>query len=152
MDSADVFQIPPAALLEVCVCHMTRRAARAVTRAYDAALAAVGLTSSQFTLLATVAAAEPVSVGRLSEMLLMEASTLSRNLKALRALGHLVWQEGAGRRAALIELSAAGRKALGSAIPAWQDMQRTLTQRLGSGKASALLENLEAAAKALGTL
>ena len=152
MENADAYQVPPAALLEVCVCHMTRRAARAVTRAYDAAFAAAGVSASQFTLLAAIAAAGPVSIGRLSGILLMEASTLSRNLGALRDQGHLIWQDGAGRRAASIALSAGGRKVLAAAIPVWQDMQRALTQRLGSGKASALLENLEAAAKALAPL
>ncbi|TAL04231.1 MAG: MarR family transcriptional regulator [Rhodospirillaceae bacterium] len=132
---------------------MTRRAARAVTRAYDTALAPTGLTASQFTLLAAIAslgtAMAPATVARLSASLLMESSTLSRNLQALRDRGYLRWTSGSGRRAAHISLSDTGKKALAAAIPAWQDMQRQLTQRLGSGKAGALLENLEAAATAL---
>ena len=147
MEPSNAYQIPPEALLEVCVCHNTRRAARAVTRAYDAALSATGLTSSQFTLLAAIAASGPVTIARLSDLLLMESSTLSRNLQALRKNGHLEWQEGAGRRAGLVALSNFGQKALITAIPAWQDMQRRVTERLGSGKAGALLENLEATAR-----
>jgi len=146
MENPTTYQIPPSALLEVCFCHMTRRAARALTRAYDAALAATGLTVNQFTLLAAIAAGENVTVGKLSKLLSMEASTLSRNLQALRESGYLTWEDGRGRRAANISLSDAGRKALASAIPAWQDMQRGLTQKLGSAKAGTLLQNLEAAA------
>jgi DNA-binding MarR family transcriptional regulator len=128
---------------------MTRRAARALARSYDAAMAPTGLTSAQFTLLASIAAYGPVSISTLSEQLLMEASTLSRNLQGLRKADYLDWREGSGRRAAEITLSEAGLTALAAAIPAWQEMQRGLTRRLGSGKASALLENLEAAARAL---
>jgi len=154
MSPTDAYQIPPSAVLEVCVCHMTRRAARAVTRAYDTALASTGLTSSQFTLLATIAAKAgtdkaPVTVANLSAALLMDASTLSRNLGALRAKGYVLWREGAGRRAAHMALSDAGHKALAAAIPAWQEMQRQLTQRLGNGRASVLLETLEAATNAI---
>ena len=149
MDGPHTFQIAPTALLEVCMCHMTRRAARALSRAYDAALAATGLTSAQFTLLASVAAFGPVAISELSGLLLMEASTLSRNLQALRKAGFVNWREGSGRRPAQITLSESGHKALATAIPAWQDMQRAVTERLGSGKASALLENLEATARAL---
>jgi len=66
---------------------------------------------------------------RLSDLLLMEASTLSRNLQAparqrLCALaGRLRPPRGAD------ELSDSGHKALAVAIPAWQEMQRSLTQR-----------------------
>lgn len=149
MDAPLTLPIAPTALLEVCVCHTTRRAARAVSRAYDAALAGTGLTSAQFTLLAAIAALDPVSITALSNFLHMEASTLSRNLQALRGSGLVVWQSGSGRRAAQITLSDSGHKALAAAIPAWQDVQRGLIQRLGSGKASALLENLELTARAL---
>ncbi len=40
---------------ERCICLHTRMAARAVTRAYDAALAPLGLEGTQFTLLAAIA-------------------------------------------------------------------------------------------------
>lgn len=149
MDSPTAYQITPGALLEVCMCHTTRRAARALTRAYDTALAPTGLTAAQFTLLASIAAAGSVAIADLSGFLFMEASTLSRNLQALRKAELVHWQDGSGRRPAQISLSDAGHKALAAAIPAWQEIQRGLTQRLGSGKASALLENLETAARAL---
>jgi DNA-binding MarR family transcriptional regulator len=149
MDTPHIYQITPGALLEVCMCHMTRRAARALTRAYDAALAETGLTAAQFTLLAAIAAAGSVAIADLSGFLFMEASTLSRNLQALRKTGFVQWREGAGRRPARISLSETGHKTLAAAIPAWQEAQRGLTQRLGSGKAGALLENLETAARAL---
>ncbi len=97
----------------------------------------------------SIAAFGPVAISELSSHLLMEASTLSRNLRALRTAGYVEWQEGSDRRPAQISLSDEGHKALAAAIPAWQEMQRGLTQRLGSGKASALLENLETAARAL---
>ena len=144
------FSVPPDAVLDVCLCHSVRRAARALSRLYDAALAPFGLKSGQFSLLTAIAALGPVSVTRLGEVMRMDATTLSRNLKPLRTAGTIETTGGSGRRAGQIELTAAGNRILADALPAWQAIQGQVTQKVGSGTAGALLQGLEAATKAIG--
>ena len=55
-------------IVESCVCHKVRMAARAVTRAYDAALRPVGLRATQFAVLVAVATEGKVSVSPFSRV------------------------------------------------------------------------------------
>jgi DNA-binding MarR family transcriptional regulator len=138
--------ISPEAVIEVCLCHGARRAARALSRRYDAALAPHGVTSGQFALLAAIAANGPVAAARLVRLMRMEASTLSRNLQPLRRAGQVTVSGGAGRRGGQVALTDAGRRTLAAAIPAWQAAQGAVAARLGNATASALLDGLEKAA------
>ena len=149
MTSPSTFSVPPDAVLDVCLCHSVRRAARALSRLYDAALAPYGLKSGQFTLLTAIAALGPVSVSRLGEIMRMDASTLSRNLKPLRAAGYLHADGASGRRAGQMELTSAGSKLLADSLPAWQAIQSEVTRKVGSGTAGSLLQGPETATKAL---
>jgi DNA-binding MarR family transcriptional regulator len=138
----------PQALLEVCLCHHARRTSRAITRLFDEALQPTGLKASQFNILTAVAAGEPTSVGALSGVLVLDRTTLSRNLKPLREFGYLTMDGGAGRRPDVVALTAAGRTVLDQATDLWRKAQGDLTQRLGAGQAGQLLHSLETAAKA----
>jgi DNA-binding MarR family transcriptional regulator len=140
--------VPPDAVLQVCLCHASRRAARALSRIYDAALAPLGLTSGQFALLTAIGAQGPVSIAKLSKIMLMESSTLSRNLAPLRQAGHLTWDGNSGRRAGTIALTFDGEQLLARAIVAWQTVQGGLSQKLGGSAAASLLQMLERTATA----
>lgn len=148
MNAARPFPVPPEAVLDVCLCHASRRAARAVSRAYDTALAPLGLSSGQFALLAAIGAHGPTSVTRLSEVMLMEASTLSRNLAPLRRAGQISWDGSSGRRAGTITLTQDGERLLASAIATWQEVQGGLSRKLTGGAAANLLQLLERTAVA----
>src|SRR5262249_61673130 len=62
-----------------CTCFRVRGAARRVTQIYGRHLAPTGLKISQFSLLGFVSAEGPVSIGRLSELLTTDRTTLTRN-------------------------------------------------------------------------
>src|SRR6185437_7226481 len=66
-----------------CTCFRLRGAARRVTVIYGKHLAPTGLKISQFSLLGFIAAEGPVSIGRLSELLATDRTTLTRNLGPL---------------------------------------------------------------------
>ena len=55
--------------LAYCVAFNSRKAARAVTRLYDSALAPVGVRSTQLAVLIALARSEPLSIGSLAEIL-----------------------------------------------------------------------------------
>jgi DNA-binding MarR family transcriptional regulator len=115
---------------ESCVCLHTRMAARAVTRAYDQALAPLGLEATQFTLLAAIAGNPEKSITALADRLALERSSLSRNLKLLQQRG-LIAADGAGRAAAY-QVTDAGSALLETALPVWGEAQRRSESAMGA--------------------
>ena len=115
-----------------CLCLNVRRAARALSRRYDAALGAAGLSIAQFGLLSTIARRGPLSLGELAEHFVMEKSTVTRNIGVLLSQGYCRTSAGADRRQKLIEITADGRAALSRARPLWRDVQRELAGELGA--------------------
>ncbi|MCB1787001.1 MAG: MarR family transcriptional regulator, partial [Gammaproteobacteria bacterium] len=74
-------------LSTTCHCTRLRRAAHAVTRLYDEALAATGLTVTQFSLLRTISRLDEPYITTLAEATGLERSTLGRNLRPLEKAG-----------------------------------------------------------------
>ena len=54
-------------LLDTCMCHKTRMAARSITRAYDDALRSTGLRATQISVLAAVGARGALSIQSLAD-------------------------------------------------------------------------------------
>src|SRR5260370_7982825 len=106
-----------------CACAAIRRTDRALTQFYNEVLAPSGLFITQFTLLATITQAAPVTINRLAKILVMDRTTLARNLEVL-AKQHLVRiEEGQDRRMRLVFLTQEGEQALRLAWPLWQEAQ-----------------------------
>ena len=87
-----------------CACDTLRRAARALTAAYDAALAPSGLRNTQFSILRRLARLGPLSGTRLAAEAALDRSTMGRNLNPLERHG-LVSDLGSERRPALVKKS-----------------------------------------------
>ncbi|NNG21434.1 MarR family winged helix-turn-helix transcriptional regulator [Telluria aromaticivorans] len=104
--------------LDSCNCFDSRKAARLNTKLYEDHLAAVGVTSKQFALLAHLDEAGAASVRDLVGALAMERTSVVRALQALGRDG-LARQapDGQDARRNLVSLSAAGGALLQQAIP-----------------------------------
>jgi DNA-binding MarR family transcriptional regulator len=63
-----------------CACLHLRQASRRVTQLFDDALRPVGLRATQFTLLTAVHRLGPVPIQQLAQRLVMDRTTLTRNL------------------------------------------------------------------------
>src|ERR1700741_1193328 len=135
-----------------CACLRARRIARALTQAYDRALAPAALTVNQFGLLAKLHGASQggragVRIGALAERLGMHPTTLNRDLKPLRAQGLVAdAADASDRRARLLLIPAKGRARLRKAIPFWRRAQARLEGTLGAELARAFSDVLESAA------
>jgi len=114
-----------------CTCFRIRSAARRVTAIYTQHLAPTGLKISQFSLLGFIAAEGPVSIGRLSELLATDRTTLTRNLKPLLA-GALVERASSGdkRRHELVA-TPAGRALFKKALPLWAAAEQEVRTAMG---------------------
>jgi DNA-binding MarR family transcriptional regulator len=118
---------------DACLCLHVRRAARAVTRRYDAALRPLDLTSGQFSLMMSLNRAEAVSMGAVSALLAMDRTTLTANLKPLERRGLVkLTVDAADKRSRLMTLTPAGRNTLAAALPLWKGAQAA-TERLVAG-------------------
>jgi DNA-binding MarR family transcriptional regulator len=115
-----------------CLCASFRRASRALTQLYDAALRPAGLRVTQFTVLQALALAGEVSQKQLAALLVMDSTTLTRTLRLLAAEGWLAERAGSDRRERRLRLSAEGRRRLDRATPYWEEAQGRLRGRFGS--------------------
>jgi len=106
-----------------CVCGNLRMASRAITSIYDAHLRGSGLTSSQLALLWCVLARERAAMGEIAQTLLMDKTTVSRNVAALVASGLVRVRSGSDERCRTVSLTAKGRRAFVAAMPAWESAQ-----------------------------
>jgi DNA-binding MarR family transcriptional regulator len=127
--------------LEHCACFNTRKAARAVTRAFDTALAPCGLESTQFTVLAALAGGRH-GISSLAQHLVMDRSTVTRNIQPLVRRGLIAVRRGRDARRRDISLTAAGLRKLKAAVPAWRKIQQETISAVGRARYIRLLDGL----------
>jgi DNA-binding MarR family transcriptional regulator len=133
-----------AAAVQHCVCGALRRTDRAITQFYDAVLAESGVSSAQFNLLAALATTGPVAISQFADQLLMDRTTLTRNLKLLTTHGWVRILAGDDRRTRIVALTAAGEDALERALPFWKQAQAHMVRGLGQPQLETLRADLEA--------
>ena len=117
-----------------------RRAARVMTRLYDAALRPSGLGVAQFTLLQALTIAPGMSQKQLAGLLEIDSTTLTRTLAPLRREGWLRSTAGDDRRELRLALTAAGKRAYTRALPYWERAQDEFIQALGAESWNRLME------------
>ncbi len=121
-----------------CLCLASRRAARAITRAFDKSLRPLGIRATQFSLLAVLAGTGKLTIGELAEALGLERTTLTRNLALMEARHWVDARPGEDARARIVSITAQGRSAFKRAFPAWKQAQGAVTAMLGPAGATAL--------------
>jgi DNA-binding MarR family transcriptional regulator len=131
-------------VVDSCVCHKVRMAARAVTRAYDAALRPVGLRATQFAVLVAVATEEALSITALAQALGMDRSTLTRNVRPLVKDELLVVGREGWHRSRTVEITERGRARVREALPLWARAQARLQRQLGEPQWASVHQSLEA--------
>ena len=131
-----------------CLATRVRQLSRIITRVYDDAMRPLGITASQYTLLAQLASRDGITAVEIGFDLDIEKSTLSRNLKRLLALGHLVMDPPAGRRGRGLHLTPKGQAVRKDAYPIWQEAQKRATAVMGQ-ESRGVLDGLLAQAERL---
>jgi DNA-binding MarR family transcriptional regulator len=97
--------------------------------------------------LTQLASRDGITAVEIGHELDIEKSTLSRNLKRLLALGHIIMDPPAGRRGRGLHLTPKGQTVLTEAFPIWQGAQSRTTSIMGSGCLATLDELLLQAEK-----
>lgn len=128
-----------------CTFANLRKATRAVTQFYEAALGPLDLTATQFTLLATLERRGPLRLTDLADALVMDRTTLTRNLKPLTKRKLIEVGPDQDRRVRRLTVSKAGSALIKKALPRWREAQGHLVDGLGDGRWANLLDDLDAA-------
>src|SRR6476620_9386826 len=131
---------------EECNCFAIRAAARHVTQFYDQVIAPTGMRTTQFSILARLKRRGPLTINALAEDMVMDRTTLGRNILPLERDGLIRIEPSASdRRAKELHLTKAGEKRLQAALKRWPQAQARFETVFGAKRAADLRTLLRAA-------
>ena len=119
-----------------CAVMNLRQVTRSVTNRFDQQLRPAGLRATQLNLLMAIETSTAATVTDLAEILAMDRTTMTRNLKLLRDRKLVE-----SKRIALTEK---GRRTAAAALPLWEKAQAEILGSLGAKRWEALLRELDA--------
>jgi DNA-binding MarR family transcriptional regulator len=122
---------PVTEIAEGCIAVRVRLLNRLVTAVCDAGLRGHGVSVAQVNVLVAVGHSGPVAPTELAAALVMDKSTLSRDVAPLLKAGWLKKVPGADKRGHRLELTPTGRAKVASLLPVWRAAQKALRERLG---------------------
>jgi DNA-binding MarR family transcriptional regulator len=117
---------------KTCIAVRLRLLNRVITNFYDDALRPLGLKVSQLNILIVTARLGLARPAQVCEILQLDVSTLSRNVKPLQAQGWLEVVPEEDARSQPFRLTAQGKRLIEKAIPAWEKAQQQASELLGS--------------------
>ena len=138
-----------------CLAFRVRRVSRVLTRLYDEALRPLGIQATQLTLLNAIVmccrehpAGAPMST--LADVLAMDLTTLSRNLRPLEKSRLVeISRSPLDRRVRLARLTTAGQHLIGNALPLWRHAHARVVEALGPAAAAELKAAFDATVAAV---
>ena len=124
---------------ERCNALALRQATRHVSQFYDRQLAPFGLKGTQFSIVARLSRDGPRSINDLARDLVMDRTTLGRNLRPLERGGLVSLDVDPGdRRSRRLAVTEQGRALFEQARPAWQAAQAQFERSFGRDESAAL--------------
>ena len=123
---------------ETCNLLALRQATRRLTQVYDHFLAPAGVRGTQFSILARLKAQGAMPIGELAEAMVMDRTTLARNLMPLRRQRYVTVAPGQDRRRREIRLTDKGLGVIDVALPLWRRAQHHFEARYGGAEAERL--------------
>lgn len=126
-----------------CLCLHVRRAARTIARRFDDAFRPLDLTSGQYSLLMSLNRPHPPHMKDVADLLAMDRTTLTANLKPLERRGLVaITPDPRDRRGRLLALTSDGMNLLSRAFPIWQETQQQLENQVADTDPTQLLAAL----------
>jgi len=132
----------PAMEPAICNCLALRQAARHASQLYDRHLAAEGLTTAQYSMLAKLARLGPQSINALAAMMVMDRTTTTRAVRPLARDKLVAIAPGEDGRTRLVRITPAGERRANAAAARWRDAQKEFESGYGSRAAEQLRKDL----------
>ncbi|HEY3616526.1 MAG TPA: MarR family winged helix-turn-helix transcriptional regulator [Candidatus Sulfotelmatobacter sp.] len=118
---------------EECNCLAVRQAARHITQFYDHFLAPSGLRTTQFSILANLRRLGPTTINALAAVMVMDRTTLGRNILPLERDGLIAIEQGSrDRRSKELRVTAAGEARFRAGMKGWVQAQRQFENAFGA--------------------
>jgi DNA-binding MarR family transcriptional regulator len=118
-------------IARTCIAVRLRLLNRVVTNLYDDALRPLGLKASQLNVLIVTAKLGLARPAQVCNLLQLDTTTLSRNLKRMQQKGWLEVVPEEDARLQPFRLTPRGRRLIEKAVPAWEEAQRQARALLG---------------------
>ena len=132
----------------ICNCLALRQAARHTTQLYDRHLAAEGLRTTQYSILAKLARLGPQSINALAAMMVMDRTTTTRAVQPLARDRLVAIAPGEDERTRMVRITPAGEKRAKAAAARWREAQKEFETGYGASEAERLRKEL---ARVVGT-
>ena len=130
-----------------CNCLALRQAARQITQLYDQFLTPSGIRATQYSILARLHRNGPMTINTLAAELVMDRTTLGRNIRPLARDGLIAVEQGkADRRSKALRLTSAGVACFEAARKGWTKAQAKFERAFGAQRSEVLRALLAAVA------
>jgi len=126
----------------ICCCFNLRKVTRAVTQSFDRHLEPAGIRATQFTLLLTLTSSQGKTLTEMAQGLVMDRTTLTRNLKPLEKAGLIMTVPLPDKRTKGYVLSDQGRITIEKGVSLWKAAQDHIVHQLGDERYARLLSEL----------
>lgn len=126
-----------------CCCFNMRKVSRAVTQYFDRYLEPAGIRATQFTLLVALLNTTSKTLTEIAENLVMDRTTLTRNLKPLEKLELISIAKSYDKRAKSYKLTDNGKSVVEKALPFWKEAQSGIINSLTEERYHAMVEELK---------
>ena len=138
---------------EECNCLAVRQAARHITQFYDQFLTSSGLRTTQFSILAKLRRLGPTTINALAAEMVMDRTTLGRNILPLERDGLVAVEQGSrDRRSKELRVTEAGEARFRAGMKGWAQAQWQFEKAFGAKRTADMRALLHAvAATDLGT-
>jgi DNA-binding MarR family transcriptional regulator len=132
---------------EECNCLAVRQAARHITQFYDQFLTPSGLRTTQFSILARLRRLGPMTINALAAEMVMDRTTLGRNVLPLERDGLIGVEQGSrDRRSKELRVTEAGEARFRAGMKGWAQAQRQFEKAFGTKRTADLRALLHAVA------
>ena len=126
----------------LCPAFNIRAASRVITQLFDEILKPSGLQITQFAVLVGVFTLDSPSISQLAKGLVMDRTTLTRNLKPLENEGLIKIVSGDDKRTHFVKLTPKGKSALLKTLPYWEKARTVVSEEFGQKHLDGLLKDL----------
>lgn len=139
MNEAEVSKLAKA-VAAACIAGRVRLLNRVITNIYDRALQPLGLKINQANILVMLSFTAQASSVDIARVLLMEKSTVSRNVERMRKKGWIAVAAKDDGQLQVITVTPAGRALLAAAHAEWEKAQKQAMELLGEEGVAAILK------------
>ncbi|EPJ53711.1 MAG: MarR family transcriptional regulator [Osedax symbiont Rs2] len=136
---------------DYCFNLAMRKSSRLITQLYEERLKPVGLKVGQFSILRAVFFSGETTNKKLQDILVLDQTTLTRNLKPLFRDEYLkASSDPIDGRLKIIRLTSSGKDLYEQALPLWQQAQLDIVNKLGEQQSEQIHELADRFVKVLG--